>query len=223
MGLLLRKLNCAMVLVCSLFASNVNAALTSVDYVPNSGDGFITRDSETGLDWLDVTLTVGLTFDQVRTGIWYQQGFRYATKEDLQILFLHAETPDDGFDISVTNPAETLHLAQLLSPTFLSGNRVTVMGFMGTDFFGNQVSLQNHPIDVTFSALLGKVDYISNIGSGDIGEAHFTGGHPFSDQASSTYGSFLIRSANPVPEPTTMLLFGTGLAGLAAVGRRKRN
>jgi hypothetical protein len=28
---------------------------------------------------------------------------------------------------------------------------------------------------------------------------------------------------SPVPEPTTIILFGTGLAGLAAVGRRKRS
>lgn len=30
-------------------------------------------------------------------------------------------------------------------------------------------------------------------------------------------------SSNPVPEPATLLLFGTGIAGLAAVGRRKRS
>ena len=38
------------------------------------------------------------------------------------------------------------------------------------------------------------------------------------------YQDYLVRAtATPVPEPGTMLLFGTGLAGLAAVSRRRRS
>ncbi|HKJ64856.1 MAG TPA: PEP-CTERM sorting domain-containing protein [Desulfopila sp.] len=35
-------------------------------------------------------------------------------------------------------------------------------------------------------------------------------------------GIFYMEDMSPVPEPTTMLLFGTGLVGLAGVARRKR-
>lgn len=47
------------------------------------------------------------------------------------------------------------------------------------------------------------------------------------DLSSQLQGSFITDlhsySIDPVPEPTTMLLFGVGLAGLAATGRKRRN
>lgn len=129
---------------------------------------------------------------------------------------MHAGTPDDGFDVSVTYPAETLTLPQLLGPTLVvSGSRVSVAGFTGTDFFGNQITLQNHPIGVPFSALLGKVGYFSL--PTYVGGSHFTGGLPISDQADASYSSFLVRA---VPEPSTSILLLGGLVVL--LGSRLR-
>lgn len=176
-------------------ASAVNAELLSVDLIAGSGDAQLTRDTESSLDWLDVPLTANQTYDQVRTGAFYAQGFRHATKAELETLFIHAGIPDDGFDISVTHPTEALKLMTLLGVTFSSADRSATYGFTGNDYYGDLVTTENHPVGSQFPALLGKVDFLDlrSSGLGLVGEAHFTGGHPLSDEADPSYGSFLVR------------------------------
>lgn len=192
-----------------------NAALISVDLNEGSGDGLLTRDTISGLDWLDITLTVNQTYDQVRTGSWYQAGFTHANMEELLTLFLHAGTPSDGFDLSITYPTETQALAQLLGATIVGEEgSLTTIGFSGSDFFGNTVTTATHPVDSPFSALLAQINYSPPTGNfPTFGEAHFTGGHPFSNEASPYWGSFLIRPA-PVPLPGALGLMFSGLSVL---------
>jgi hypothetical protein len=196
-------------------ALSARASLVSLDYL-SSGDGLLTRDTVSALDWLDVTRTVNQTYDQVRTGSYYTDGFRHATKAELQTLFLHAGTPDDGYSLSQTYPFETRNLARLVGLTILAADRESAYGFTGTDFFGNTVTTATHPIGTPFSTLLGKIDFL-NPGTG---EAHFAGGHPFSSEAGPNYGSFLVR---PIPLPGTMILFGTALIGFRTARARQRS
>ena len=76
-------------------------------------------------------------------------------------------------------------------------SRSFTYGFVGNDFFGTFITTAVYPIGTQFSAQLGKIDFLDlrDAGLGLIGEAHFTGGHPFSDQADPNYGSFLVRSS----------------------------
>ena len=108
-------------------------------------------------------------------------------------------------------------MARLLSPTLVTPGRVSVVGFTGSDFFGDPVTA---PIGQPFDALLGKVDYLESTDGKNIGEAHFTGGHPFSNQANEYVGSFLVRGT--IPEPSSWLMMGWALAFLGGMRWKKR-
>jgi len=67
--------------VLGLTTSLASAALSSSDW-REPGDGLLTVDSDTGLAWLDLTQTSGLSFDAVAAGAWQAQGFRFATLDE---------------------------------------------------------------------------------------------------------------------------------------------
>jgi hypothetical protein len=57
-----------------------------------TGDGLITHDSETGLDWLDLTETTSLSWDELYAGAggWVSNGWRHATTAEVCELLQHA-------------------------------------------------------------------------------------------------------------------------------------
>ena len=118
-------------------------ALTELDLI-SAGDGLLTRDSDSGLDWLDVSATSGLSFNGIvaDVGGWASLGFRHATATELCALFaIHAAVPASGCptgNVAVTDRfASALHgqfesfIALLGATTCASGCNA---GFPFTDY-----------------------------------------------------------------------------------------
>ena len=64
------------------------ASLVQMDFL-TPGDGLITRDTQSALEWLDITQTFGFTFDEILQGIgnsWYAEGWRFATTGEVSSM-----------------------------------------------------------------------------------------------------------------------------------------
>jgi hypothetical protein len=192
----------SLLLAAALLASSAAyAELVKADLVARTGDGQLTVDTVTGLQWLDMRLTANQTYDSVRTGPYYAQGFRHATKAEVDALFVTAGLVNDGNNYSFTQPVEASALVTLLGATISASTRQSSYGLVGTDYYGNTITLQTHPIGTVFRTLLGQIDYIDFRSSGGqlVGEAYYLVNSPFSDRADSSYGSFLVREGASSP------------------------
>ena len=83
------------------------------------------------------------------------------------------------------------------------------------------------PATVSFYTIFGGSGYALYFVSPELATGKWTTENIVSGQSGNLYPqiSHIIVTGNeaPIPEPGTILLFGTGLAGLAAVGRRRKN
>ncbi|MFT4585431.1 MAG: hypothetical protein ACI915_004287 [Gammaproteobacteria bacterium] len=183
-----------------------SAALSSVD--SSFGNNTLTHDSVSGLEWLDVAITSGNSYDTVATqigsGLIYE-GFRFATRQEVYNLWDNAG------------------LAHYLTGTGSqpNGDVNTFAGFLGNT--ANDGGCLSCVGPVGFTAVESGVFYqygaytTSNFGPAPSVDNPFNAGD---NPVSNITGSWLV-AANPVPVPVAVWLFGSGLIGLVGFARRK--
>lgn len=194
--------------------------------------GTITRDTDTGLDWLDLTETVGRSYDDVSSSFGLGQefyGWRYATNTEVEDLFNQmfenfvptyangspgrSFLKEGGYSTIVEDTERFQDLFGFSGEYYLDG--------YGSDSVGdilNTVSLgwyenengQLHTMGVQNLAATSNIYVVSTDFDGNY-ESQRYNGHPHA-------GTFLVQE---VPVPATAWLFGSALVGLAGMGRNR--
>jgi hypothetical protein len=101
-----------------------SASLVQIDFL-TAGDGLLTLDTATGLEWLDFSLTLGRSFNQTLASPYVLvYGFRFATETELRSLYATVgitqigEYPSPSAEsVSLANAPGVLTLLNLLGCT----------------------------------------------------------------------------------------------------------
>lgn len=235
-------------LVCVTLSLAANASIVSVN--SSFGADTITRDTATGLEWLDVTVTRGLSYGQVTAGMGSggtYEGWRYATVAELDQLIINfgyvAVIPSCGwsslhcdYGVSGNPPIVTEMILTLgdVGDAYLDEiNHQYDVAPGGAGYtqgmFGEWVPDPSNS-DFTSAAVIASGNYIIRatgepriLGSGD----RYTVESLSSMSASKIdpapqMGSWLVRdfTVSAVPVPSAVWFFCSALAALAGIKRR---
>ncbi len=190
-----------------MWTSSVTATLISVDLY-SSHDGLITRDTDTGLEWLDLTSTVNYSYNDMLTELGSGgafEGFRYATVADIDNLQLSAGLPSGLFSSASTYfyRTEFATLMDLVGITNSTSTYEYSYGLTGDPFEPSTLTDDRIMRGFAMSAFAVRAQ------QGVVGDSI----------ASASIGSWLIRDTVSVPEPTSLVLLLFGLMGLGLVKR----
>lgn len=170
------------------------------------GDNLITLDTATNLEWLDVTATLGQSFDQaVLSGFVTSQGFRHATNNEVAALYTSVGiTVHDG---SLNGGAQFSGALELLQKLGCTVNCATTLPFQkGWTEQVPATAFVGHPqIQAHLSLGLALANCTSPT------SAPCTINIP-KDEIQGAIGNYLVRTA--IGEPPILVLITLGLVGL---------
>jgi len=210
-----------------LVSVQVNAALTSIDW-KTTGDGLITRD-DNGLEWLDVSETMGRSYNDVSSKLGSGQefdGFRYSTRDELAGLWDSAGGDNNFYDGTST---QNDGLFDILAP-YLSENLPANRPDLGTPWNGYAIiGAHCAPIPSLCATWEGGDQQWYSVMSPDINSSnnpetdffYIDNGWIKNDTSRPVYASGLVR-VSEVPIPAAIWLFGTALIGLVGFGKRRK-
>jgi hypothetical protein len=182
-------------LAVALLAPSARAELVEVD-LNAPGDALVTRDTETGLDWLDLGgVTTNLSYDAIQGGAggWIASGWRYATQAEVCALFVdHTEATTCNYDsgvIVVSLPA-AFDVIGLLQTTGSANSGLEFSTFLtGLYDDGNGGAAGEAEIEVLGTFPPSQLWLVRTGATADAIPA---------STASTSRGSFLVRATPPV-------------------------
>lgn len=199
--------------VCSfaLITLSANATLISKD-LSSVGDGLITLDSDTNLEWLDLSQTAGRSYNDISSQLGVGGEFAGWSYVDGFSPSMRSLLTQSGF--IWPSGAEVLHDFRPGDPNFANAWN-TFTSFLGESnqpgtIFG--MVLLNHPTTP-------GSDQINYFHMASFGVVRFENAEWTTNQALPQMASFLVRPST-VPVPASIWLFASGLFGLVTVRRR---
>lgn len=195
-----------------LLSFNATAIIISEDDAGGFGIDALTRDTDQGLDFLDVTFSSGRSFNDVsgEFGIGGDyEGFRYATLDEVIELA-------NNFGV---NPAFVAGNANDIN-TDIAG-LVDLLGATNTGMFNRAtVAMTSTSLLPGLQQMVEFLDEFDN----SIFQDRISSEPVFAQGVATTspsVGSYLVR-AQPVPEPGTIFLVVVGGAGLFGLRQRRK-